>query len=115
MLSKLSTSQTETLLNFLHHTKATGVFEVLNPSYQHVVDLSYLHGQSALKFIAWTSAFKDESSIESFCSIRPDKAIDFARSLGINTITVKAIFSKKPIVIFSIHGVKIEFEYCYIN
>ena len=92
MLSKLSTSQTETLLNFLHHTKATGVFEVLNPSYQHVVDLSYLHGQSALKFIAWTSAFKDESSIESFCSIRPDKAIDFARSLGkYNNCTVPVL------------------------
>ena len=31
-------------------------------------------GKTALKFITWTSAFKNESSdIESYCSIRPDK------------------------------------------
>lgn len=83
MLSKLSKENVELLLNFLHHTKSTAVFEVLQPGYQHVVDLDYLNGESLLKFIAWTSAYKQENKIESFCSIRPDKAIDFARLIGI--------------------------------
>ena len=82
MLSKLSKENVELLLNFLHHTKSTAVFEVLQPGYQHVVDLDYLNGESVLKFIAWTSAYKQENKIESFCSIRPDKAIDFARLIG---------------------------------
>ena len=71
----MSAENLQILLNFLHHTKSTAVFEQLQPSYQHVVDLSYLSdGKSALKFITWTSAFKNESSdIESYCSIRPDK------------------------------------------
>ena len=75
MLSKISVENLQILLNFLHHTKSTAVFEQLQPSYQHVVDLSYLSdGKSALKFITWTSAFKNEScDIESYCSIRPDK------------------------------------------
>ena len=75
MLSKMSAENLQILLNFLHHTKSTAVFEQLQPSYQHVVDLSYLSdGKSVLKFITWTSAFKNESSdIESYCSIRPDK------------------------------------------
>ena len=75
MLSKMSVENLQILLNFLHHTKSTAVFEQLQPSYQHVVDLSYLSdGKSALKFITWTSAFKNEScDIESYCSIRPDK------------------------------------------
>ena len=75
MLSKMSAENLQILLNFLHHTKSTAVFEQLQPSYQHVVDLSYLSdGKSTLKFITWTSAFKNKSSdIESYCSIRPDK------------------------------------------
>ena len=57
------------------YSKSTAVFEQLQPSYQHVVDLSYLKdGKSVLKFITWTSAFKNETkNIESYCSMRPDK------------------------------------------
>ena len=75
MLSKMSTKNLQILLSFLHHSKSTAVFEVLQPTYQHVVDLSYLpDGKRALKFITWTSAFKNESeNIVSYCSIRPDK------------------------------------------
>ena len=93
MLSKLSKENVELLLNFLHHTKSTAVFEVLQPGYQHVVDLDYLNGESVLKFIAWTSAYKQENKIESFCSIRPDKAIDFARLIGIR-VYIQGYFFK---------------------
>ena len=85
LISTLTTQKLQILLSFLHHTKSTAVFEVLQPSYQHVVDLSYLDGPQ-LKFITWTSAFKDELEIESLCSIRPDAGISFAKELGLSTI-----------------------------
>jgi len=88
MLSKLDTKNLQILLSFLHHSKSTAVFEQLQPSYQHVVDLSFLKdGKSVLKFITWTSAFKNETkNIESYCSMRPDKALDFAQDLGMETV-----------------------------
>jgi len=97
MLSKMSAENLQILLNFLHHTKSTAVFEQLQPSYQHVVDLSYLSdGKSALKFITWTSAFKNEScDIESYCSIRPDKALAFAQGLGMETVKYHVISASK--------------------
>ena len=85
LLSQVSAKgHLEVLLNFLHYSKATAVFEILQPSYQHVVDLSYLGNQPKLKFITWTSAFKDEDSnnLESYCCMAPDKGIDFAQTLG---------------------------------
>ena len=52
----------------------------------NIVDFNHgcllTNGESVLKFIAWTSAYKQENKIESFCSIRPDKAIDLARLIG---------------------------------
>jgi len=91
LLSQVSAKgHLEVLLNFLHYSKATAVFEILQPSYQHVVDLSYLGNQPALKFITWTSAFKDEDSnnLESYCCMAPDKGIDFAQTLAPSVVFV---------------------------
>ena len=86
LISRLHPSKLEILLSFLHHTKSTAVFEVLQPTYQHVVDLTYLGSTPELKFITWTSAFKEEMEIESLCSIRPDAGIQFAQRLGMTTV-----------------------------
>ena len=86
LISRLHPSKLEILLSFLHHTKSTAVFEVLQPTYQHVVDLTYLGSTPELKFITWTSAFKEEMEIESLCSIRPDSGIQFAQRLGMTTV-----------------------------
>ena len=95
-IQTMDPAKLQLLLNFLHHTKSTAVFEILQPSYQHVVDLSYLGSNPALKFITWTCAFKDESKgLESFCSIRPDKALDFAQSLGLETVKYEVIEASK--------------------
>ena len=94
LISRLSPEKLQILLSFLHHTKSTAVFEVLQPTYQHVVDLSYLGTSPDLKFITWTSAFKDEMEIESLCSIRPDKAIQFAQQLGMSTVKCDLISSQ---------------------
>ena len=86
LISRLEVSTLEILLSFLHHTKSTAVFEVLQPTYQHVVDLTYLGSSPELKFITWTSAFKNLGMVESLCSIRPDSGIQFAQQLGMSTV-----------------------------
>lgn len=93
LVSTLTEEKLEFLLNFLHHTKVTGVFEVLQPHYQHVVDLSYLNGKCGLKFITWTSSFQNEESksLKSYCSLRPDAALDFAQFLGFDTVKYSVI------------------------
>ena len=86
LISRLEVSKLEILLSFLHHTKSTAVFEVLQPTYQHVVDLTYLGSSPELKFITWTSAIKNLGMVESLCSIRPDSGIQFAQQLGMSTV-----------------------------
>lgn len=91
MLASMQEADLEMLLNFLHHTKATGVFEVLQPHYQHVVDLSYLES-SSLRFITWSCVYREEkkATAESY-SLRPDAAIDFARRLGMKTVDYEVV------------------------
>ena len=50
------------LLSFMHHTQMTAVFEILQPSYQHVVDLSYLD-KPELNFICWTLPYGSEMKV----------------------------------------------------
>ena len=50
------------LLSFMHHTQVTAVFEILQPSYQHVVDLSYLE-KPELNFICWTLPYGAEMRV----------------------------------------------------
>ena len=77
------------LLNFLSLTRYTAVFEILNYSHQHVVNLSYLkneNNRSELKFITFSHVPQDFDSIpNSLCALPPDYAIEIARCLHLST------------------------------
>lgn len=92
MLCSLTPENASILLSFMHHTQVTGVFEVLQPHYQHVVDLSHLKA-SQMNFICFTLPYGIESkkNQDSLCALSPDKSLDFARSLGMITIDYETI------------------------
>ena len=48
LLSTLSKERLTALAGLMHHARLTAVLEVLQPGYQHVVDLSYLGDKSEL-------------------------------------------------------------------
>jgi hypothetical protein len=77
------------LLNFLSLTRYTAVFEILNYSHQHVVNLSYLkdeHNRSELKFITFSQVPQDfDAIVTSLCALTPDYAIEIARCLHLST------------------------------
>ncbi|CAF0972381.1 unnamed protein product [Rotaria magnacalcarata] len=77
------------LLNFLSLTRYTAVFEILNYSHQHVVNLSYLKNEknrSELKFITFAQVPHDfEQAVTNLCALPPDYGIEIARSLHLST------------------------------
>ena len=83
LLSEMDSASASLLLSFLAHSRCTCVFEVLQPSYQHVVDLSHL-SRPQLNFICWTTPYEEKSAknSESHCAVAPDAALDFMASLG---------------------------------
>ena len=79
------------LFNFMHYTRLTAVFEVLNPASQHVEDLSHLK-QTELRFISWTSSYEDrKNNLFSYCAINPKVGIDLARNIGLQTVEYEMI------------------------
>ena len=82
------------LLNFLHFTKLTAVFEFLQPKYQHIEDLSNLESNT-LQFITWTLPYgENEETSKSYCAVSPDRGLLFAQKLGLETVSFDII---KPI------------------
>jgi len=77
------------LLNFLSITRYTAVFEILNYSHQHVVNLSYLKNEpnrSQLKFITFSQVPQDfDAIVTNLCALTPDYAIEIARCLYLST------------------------------
>ena len=77
------------LLNFLSLTRYTAVFEILNYSHQHVVDLTYLKdtdNSSELKFITFSQVPQDfDAVVTNLCALPPDYAIEIARCLHLST------------------------------
>ncbi|CAF0915718.1 unnamed protein product [Rotaria sp. Silwood1] len=77
------------LLNFLSLTRYTAVFEILNYSHQHIVNLSYLKNEnngSQLKFITFSQVPQDfEQIVTNLCALPPDYAIEIARCLHLST------------------------------
>ena len=56
------------------HPQVTAVLEILQPTYQHVVDLSHLQ-RGELNFIAWTLPYDDDDKgrvhADSYCAMNP--------------------------------------------
>ena len=76
------------LLSFLAHTGFTAIFELLQPTNQHIVNLSYL-SNPVLKFITWVSC--DIGGVNCICSFPPDISIDLATYLSLPTARYSVI------------------------
>jgi len=61
----------------------TVIMEILQPTYQHVVDLSHL-SQPELKFLCFTEPYTDEETHTSLTSLLPNKALEIGRKYGLN-------------------------------
>ena len=95
LLEDLDNTYVTFLLNFMHHTRLTAVFEVLNPANQHVEDLSHLE-QTELRFISWTSSYEDrKSNSYSYCAVNPQTGIDLAKQIGLKTVQYEIITPDK--------------------
>jgi len=71
------------LLSLLSWTKMTVIMEVLQPDYQHVVDLSYL-SQPELKFLCFTEPYTEKENHTSLTSLPPNIALEIGRKFGLN-------------------------------
>ncbi len=69
----------------MHHTAVTAVFEILQPDYQHVVNLSHLTSPKLL-FITWTLPYGEEDETDSLCALAPDVVLTFAEQLGLEGV-----------------------------
>ncbi|XP_064082420.1 uncharacterized protein LOC135198610 isoform X2 [Macrobrachium nipponense] len=79
-LGNLSKDVLQLLLSFLHHTKVTAICEVLQPEYQHIVNLSYLE-TNELNFITFTpTASKDEET--TLTAFPPHQTLKLGKALG---------------------------------
>ena len=95
LLVNLDQTSLTFLLNFMHHTRLTAVFEVLNPASQHVEDLSHLE-ETELRFISWTSSYEDrKKNSHSYCAVNPKTGIDLARHIGMKTVEYEVITANK--------------------
>ena len=91
MMSNMEEHSLALFLNFLHFTKVTTVFELLQPKYQHIENLTHLQ-TTELKFITWTHSYSgSENNPKSYCIFSPDVCLDFAQKLGLNTVTYELI------------------------
>ena len=89
-LETMDPSKASFLLQFLHNTKLTMIWEILFPDYQHVVDLSYLD-QPQLKFLTFTLQYCETNSNSSLSAFSPDTCITFARHFGLETAEYETI------------------------
>ena len=85
LLESMTPQGVSGLLSLLHHLRLTAVFEVLQPTYQHVVNLSHL-SSSQLKFIAFVSAYGDGGQEDSYCDMAPETGFRVCGRLGVPTV-----------------------------
>ena len=91
LLDRLEEDSLSFLCNFMHYTRFTAVFEVLNPDNQHVEDLSHLKS-TELRFISWTNPYEDRKcNSYSYCAMSPKIGIDLASDIGFKTVAYEVI------------------------
>jgi len=91
-INRMNKDKLTILLNFLHLSRLTAIFEILCPEYQHVVDLSYLHNPK-LKFLTLTTQYTLQGNT-GLCALPPHACIDFARSVGLDTANYEVVAAK---------------------
>ena len=85
-VESLQSERLTDLLSLLQQARLTMIFEILCPTYQHVVDLSHLE-RPQLKFLSFTSQYCSASEGEdsSLVAFPPDLSLEFAREVGLDT------------------------------
>jgi len=91
MLDTLAPAKVSLLLSLLHHLRLTAVFEVLQPSHQHVVNLSHLGDRSALQFIAFVAPYHPQAETTSYCDVTPETGFRICGHLGVPCVTHQVI------------------------
>lgn len=81
------------LFSFFHHTKFTAVLEILQPTYQHVEDLSYLSAPK-LFFISWSKTDMEGDLYEEDVCIPPDFGQEVARAFKLAVTGYDTILHK---------------------
>ncbi|XP_077983154.1 uncharacterized protein LOC144437995 [Glandiceps talaboti] len=85
LLEEMTEDCRKRLLSFLCHSHFTAIFEILQPSHQHVEDLSYLK-EPEVKFITWTTSVLEPQDQSQLSSLSPHVSIQIARALGLSTV-----------------------------
>ncbi|XP_068207249.1 uncharacterized protein [Palaemon carinicauda] len=79
--ANLSVDERRVLFGFLHHTKVTAICEVLQPKYQHIVNLSHLK-ENELNFITFTpTAFREKET--TLTAFPPHLTLKLGAALGL--------------------------------
>ncbi|ODM96589.1 hypothetical protein Ocin01_10087 [Orchesella cincta] len=79
-------------ISLIQRNNFTTVCEMIQPEYQHVVNLSHLK-HSELRFICWTTpdVKGDFCSRDTLCAMPIDEAIEMARNFGLSTVIYETI------------------------
>jgi len=93
-VNNMNDHQRDVLLSFLHISKMTAIMEILQPSYQHVVDLSHLD-RASLKFLCFTAQYSSMESTRSLTSLPPHTALELGKLLGLTPTSYEKIQFEK--------------------
>ena len=95
-METLSPDQRGLLLSLMHHGRLTACYELLQPGYQHVVDINHLR-EPKLKFIAWTTQYGQSGGEAglSYTAIPPHVALDLAGCIGLDAVSYTVVGAEK--------------------
>ncbi|XP_037784031.1 uncharacterized protein LOC119580142 [Penaeus monodon] len=91
-LKRLEENPRHLVYSFLHHTKCTAVCEILQPNYQHIVNLSYLE-EPQLNVITFTSTLSNENEL-SLTALPPHYTLEVLSVLGFQTPSYSTVLPK---------------------
>ncbi|KAK7074399.1 hypothetical protein SK128_008883 [Halocaridina rubra] len=105
-LEEMDPSRRHWLFSFLHHTKCTAVCEILQPDYQHIVELSYLE-KPEINFIAFTPTASQSQEL-SLTALPPHHNLDLIRALNLKCADYTIINSSNILA----HRDEVRAQYC---
>ncbi|CAL8101714.1 unnamed protein product [Orchesella dallaii] len=90
--TNISEDSKSAFISFIQQKRFTCVCEMVQPEYQHVVNLSHLK-HPELRFICWTTPDLegDFCSRDTLCAMPIDEAIEQARNFGLSTVIYDTI------------------------
>nr|XP_027235023.1 uncharacterized protein LOC113826353 [Penaeus vannamei] len=91
-LKRLEEEARHLVYSFLHHTKCTAVCEILQPNYQHIVNLSYLE-EPQLNVITFTSTLSNEKEL-SLTALPPHYTLEVLSLLGFHSPSFSTVLPK---------------------